>query len=57
MIKKGYFHLVQTQLKPQGLTGGLLAGHVADRLCAIYDQQAQRPKQAVSQVSAEDADS
>lgn len=41
-------NLVQTLLKPQDLTGGLLAGYVADRHRAIYDQQAQRPKQAVS---------
>lgn len=44
-----FFYLVHTQLKPQDITGGLLAGYVADRHRAIYGQRAQRPKQAVSQ--------
>lgn len=45
-IKKCYFDLVHTQLKPLDLTGDLLAGYVANRHRTIYDQQ--RPKQAVS---------
>lgn len=47
MIKKWYFHLLGTQLMPQARSGGLLVGCVADRHHAIYEQQAQRPKQAV----------
>lgn len=47
IIKKCYFHSLETQLKPRGLAGGLLVGCVADRHLAIYDHQAQRPKQAV----------
>ncbi len=51
MIKKCDFHLLQTQLKPQDLTGGLLPRYVADRHRAICRQQAKRPKQAVSWLS------
>lgn len=47
-----YCYLVQTQLKPRVIAGGLLAGYEAYKHCVIYDQQAKRPKQAASWISA-----
>lgn len=44
-IRKWYFHLLQTRLKPRDLTGGPLAGYVADRhrgQSRLYLDSAQR---------------